>query len=136
MTQNYETHICVPFIWHTSNPGGNSWGSNPTRAEPWLNHLLRKTDLGYSLTGSTFKFFASFLLQWLMYSLKAYPSLRRMYWSENLYITCWWAYKSKRSFGVFVHRKQDQMNLDLWPREKTIHLLKKEVLWIISFFHF
>ena len=31
-----EAPICVPFIWHTLNPAANSWGSDPTRTEPWL----------------------------------------------------------------------------------------------------
>ena len=29
-----EAPICVPFIWHTSNPAANSWRSDLTRAEP------------------------------------------------------------------------------------------------------
>ena len=29
-----ETRICVPFIWHTSNPGAKSRGSDPSRAKP------------------------------------------------------------------------------------------------------
>ena len=53
---NSEVPICVPFIWHTSNPPANSWGSDNSRALPchnvkksnFLRHALKMDNLNFA----------------------------------------------------------------------------------------